>query len=103
MVDFVEDGAEGLHDFIIAPCDAIRYEQFGVPGHRSCIGNLEEAMAALGHDIPDSPLAVNFFTNTTVEEGFMFNTPEATSGQTGWLRRPRDPHGSDLRGVVLPL
>ena len=77
MVDFVEDGADGLHDFIIAPCDAIRYEQFGVPGHRSCIGNLEEAMTELGHDIPDSPLAVNFFTNTTVEEGFMFNTPEA--------------------------
>jgi hypothetical protein len=35
MVDFVEDDADGLHDFIIAPCDAIRYEQFGVPGHRS--------------------------------------------------------------------
>ncbi len=77
MVDFVEDGADGLHDFIIAPCDAIRYEQFGVPGHRSCIGNLEEAMAELGYEVPASPLAVNFFTNTTVEEGFMFNTPKA--------------------------
>jgi uncharacterized protein YcgI (DUF1989 family) len=76
MVDFVEDGADGLHDFIIAPCDAIRYEEFGVPGHRSCIGNLEEAMAELGHGIPDNPLAVNFFTNTTVEDGFMFNTPK---------------------------
>ena len=72
-VDFVQDGADGLHDFIIVPCDAIRYEQFGVPGHRSCIGNLEEAMSELGHQIPDSPPAVNFFTNTTVEEGFMFN------------------------------
>jgi hypothetical protein len=75
MVDFIEDGAGGLHDLLIAPCDAIRYEQFGVPGHRSCIGNLEEAMADLGHNIPASPLAVNFFTNTTVEDGFMFNTP----------------------------
>ena len=77
MVKFVEDGADGLHDFIIAPCDAIRYEQFGVPDHRSCIGNLEEAMAELGHDVPANPLAVNFFTNTTVEDGFMFNTPKA--------------------------
>jgi len=76
MVDFVEDGADGLHDFIIAPCDAIRYEQFGVPGHRSCIGNLEEAMAELGYGVPAGPLAVNFFTNTRVEEGFMFNTPK---------------------------
>ena len=77
MVDFVEDGADGLHDFIIAPCDAIRYEQFGVPDHRSCMGNLEEAMAVLGFKVPASPLAVNFFTNTTVEKGFMFDTPKA--------------------------
>lgn len=83
MVDFVEDGADGVHDFIIAPCDAIRYEQFGVPEHRSCIGNLEEAMAELGHRIPASPLAVNFFTNTTVEEGFMFNTPKAPVAKPG--------------------
>lgn len=77
MVDFVEDGADGLHDFIIAPCDAIRYEQFGAPGHRSCIGNLEEAMAELEHGIPAGPLAVNFFTNTMVENGCMFYTPTA--------------------------
>jgi len=77
MVDFVEDGADGLHDFIIAPCDAIRYAEFGVPDHRSCLGNLEEAMATLGHETPPRPLAVNFFTNTAVEDGFMFNTPKA--------------------------
>ena len=83
MVDFIEDGADGLHDFIIAPCDAIRYEQFGVPDHRSCIGNLEEAMAELGYEIPASPLAVNFFTNTTVEGGFMFDTPKAPVARPG--------------------
>ena len=76
MVDFIEDGADGVHDLIIAPCDPIRYEQFGVPGHRSCVGNLEEAMAALGHAVPQFPLAVNFFTTTTVEKGFMFSTPK---------------------------
>ncbi len=83
MVDFVEDGADGLHDFIIAPCDAIRYEQFGVPGHRSCIGNLEEAMAELGSGIPSGPLAVNFFTNTTVDNGFTFRTPSAAVVKPG--------------------
>ena len=78
MVDFVEDGADGLHDLIIAPCDAIRYQQFGVEGHhRSCAENLEIAMRELGHEITVTPFAVNFFTNTTVEEGFMFNTPAA--------------------------
>jgi len=78
MLDFVEDGADGIHDLIIAPCDAIRYKQFGVEGHhRSCAENLEIAMGELGHDITVIPLAVNFFTSTTVEDGFMFNTPAA--------------------------
>ena len=78
MLDFVEDGAEGIHDFIIAPCDAIRYQQFGVTGHhRSCAENFEIAMRDLGHEMTVVPLAVNFFTNTVVEDGFMFNTPAA--------------------------
>ena len=77
MVTLIEDGAEGIHDFIIAPCDPIRYAEFGVPEHRSCVGNLNEALAAIGHDAPVYPLAVNFFTTTTVEDGFMFSTPEA--------------------------
>jgi len=78
MVDFVEDGADGLHDLIIVPCDAVRYEQFGVEGHhRSCAENLEIAMREIGHEIAVSPFAVNFFTGTTVEDGFMFSTPAA--------------------------
>jgi len=83
MVHFVEDGADGVHDLLIAPCDALRYEQFGVPGHRSCIGNLEESMKALGYEIPPRQLAVNFFTNTTVEDGFMFNTPKVPIAKPG--------------------
>ncbi len=76
MLEFLEDGADGLHDFIIAPCDAIRYRQFGVEGHhRSCAENLVVAMRELGHEITAGPLAVNFFTNTVVEDGFIFSTP----------------------------
>jgi len=76
MFEFVEDGADGLHDFIIAPCDAIRYRQFDVEGyHRSCAENLVLAMRELGHEVTSGPLAVNFFTNTVVEDGFMFRTP----------------------------
>jgi len=83
MVELVEDGAEGVHDFLIAPCDPIRYEQFGVPEHRSCIGNLREAMAVLGHEVPDYPLAVNFFTATTVTGGHMFTTPKTPIAPPG--------------------
>jgi len=77
MIEFVEDGADGLHDLLIAPCDPIRYEQFGVPGHRSCAQNLKLAMRELGHEIDASPFAVNFFTNTHVDEHCMFDTPSA--------------------------
>ena len=84
MLDFVEDGADGIHDFIIAPCDAVRYEQLGVTGHhRSCVENLQIAMRELGHEITVAPLAVNFFTNTMVEDGFMFDTPKAPVVQPG--------------------
>ena len=31
MVAFIEDGAEGVHDLLIAPCDPIRYTEFGAP------------------------------------------------------------------------
>ncbi len=77
MVEMVEDAADGIHDLIIAPCDPIRYAEFGVPDHRSCVGNLNEALAMIGHEPPVFPLAVNFFTTTTVEDGFMFSTPKA--------------------------
>ncbi len=83
IISFVEDGADGVHDFLIAPCDPIRYREFGVPEHRSCIGNLTEALAGLGHDIPDGPLAINFFTATTVEDGFIFNTPRTPVAPPG--------------------
>jgi uncharacterized protein YcgI (DUF1989 family) len=83
MADFVEDGADGVHDLLIAPCDSIRYEQFGAPGHRSCVGNRREAMAELGYDTPDYPFSVNFFTTTTVEDGFMLSTPKAPVARPG--------------------
>mgnify|MGYP001260408064 CR=1 FL=1 len=83
MLDFVEDGADGVHDLLIAPCDPIRYEQFGVPEHRSCVGNLNEALAKLGIAAPEYPLAINFFTATTVEDGFMFNTPQSPVARPG--------------------
>ncbi len=84
MLDFVEDGADGIHDLIIAPCDAIRYKQFGVEGHhRSCAENLELAMREMGHEITVIPFAVNFFTNTSVVDGFMFHTPAAPVVEPG--------------------
>lgn len=68
LLDFVEDGAGGVHDMLLAACDQFRYEQVGVEGHHpGCAENLEIAMRRLGHDVPVVPQPVNFFTNTRVE------------------------------------
>ncbi len=76
MVDFVEDGADGVHDFMIAACDATRYVQFGVEGyHASCAENLETAMGELGHQIAVVPQPVNFFTNTHVDADGRISAP----------------------------
>jgi uncharacterized protein YcgI (DUF1989 family) len=68
MADFVEDGAGGVHDMMIAACDQGRYEQFGHrAAHANCSDNLRNAMQRLGHPIEVIPQPVNFFTNTAVE------------------------------------
>ena len=67
LLDFVEDGADGVHDMLLAACDQFRYEQFGVEGHHpSCAENLQIAMRRRGHEIPVVPQPVNFFTCTSV-------------------------------------
>jgi uncharacterized protein YcgI (DUF1989 family) len=68
LLDFVEDGAAGVHDMMLAACDKFRYEQLGVEGpHASCADNLQVAMRRLGHEISVIPQPVNFFTHTRVE------------------------------------
>ena len=77
MLDFVEDGAGGVHDFTIAACDAVRYQQLGVEGHHaSCAENMVTAMAGLGHEITVVPHPINFFTNTEIDaEGRILSPP----------------------------
>jgi uncharacterized protein YcgI (DUF1989 family) len=79
LLDFVEDGAGGMHDMLIAACDQARYEQFGFEGpHGSCSENLRSAMARLGHAIDVVPQPLNFFTNTVVEsDGRLISPPNA--------------------------
>ncbi len=78
MFDFVEDGAGGMHDMMLAACDQARYEQFGFEGpHRSCSENLEIAMRGLGHELAVIPQPINFFTNTHIDaEGRVAETVE---------------------------
>jgi uncharacterized protein YcgI (DUF1989 family) len=76
MLTFVDDGADGVHDMIIAACDQFRYEFFGHEGpHASCAENLCVAMRRLGYQIDVIPQPVNFFTNTRVEPDGRFVSP----------------------------
>lgn len=76
MLKFVEDGANGVHDMMIAACDQFRYEHFGFKGpHASCSENFCVAMRRLGHQIDVIPQPINFFTNTHVEADGRFVSP----------------------------
>jgi uncharacterized protein YcgI (DUF1989 family) len=49
MLTVVEDTTEGVHDTLIAACDAARYKELkGEEGHRNCADNLVEGLAGLG-------------------------------------------------------
>ncbi|MGE0121071.1 MAG: DUF1989 domain-containing protein [Dongiaceae bacterium] len=86
MLDFLEDGAGGMHDMMIAACDQGRYEQFGFVGpHASCSENLRSAMARLGHQIDVVPQPVNFFTNTVVETDGKLVSPPNTVPPGGYV------------------
>ena len=86
MLDLVEDGADGMHDMMIAACDQARYEQFGFVGaHGSCSENLRSAMARLGHPIDVVPQPVNFFTNTVVEADGRLISPPNTVPPGGFV------------------
>lgn len=76
MLKFTRDGANGVHDMMIAACDQFRYEFFGFKGpHASCSENLCVAMRREGHQVDVIPQPVNFFTCTTVEKDGSFKSP----------------------------
>jgi uncharacterized protein len=70
MLSFVEDTSGGIHDTLIAACDAPRYELLGVAGHHdSCADNLRAALAELGLAPPEIPAPLNMFMNIPVGPG----------------------------------
>ncbi len=77
MLEFVDDGAGGVHDMMIAACDKLRYEAFGHEGpHSSCAENLMVSLRRLGHEIGVVPQPVNFFTQTRIEpDGRLVSPP----------------------------
>lgn len=82
MFVVVEDSI-GVHDYTVPACDPSRYAvDFGCPGHRNCLDNMFEPLAAFGvaSDL-DVPEPFNFFQNSPVVEG----------GRTGVVDPPSRP------------
>ena len=50
ILSVLEDTSPGWHDMLYAACDPARYASLGAPAsHRSCAGNLAEALAGEVH------------------------------------------------------
>jgi uncharacterized protein YcgI (DUF1989 family) len=69
MLKLIEDTI-GVHDYTIPACDKSRYAvDFAVPGHRNCLDNMAEPLAAYGiEDALKLPEPFNFFQNSPVIE-----------------------------------
>ncbi len=58
------DTSPGIHDTLMASCDAERYRQLGFEGrHDSCHDNFEAALRDLGLPPPALPAPLNLFMN----------------------------------------
>ena len=66
ILKFVEDNSPGLHDLLMAPCDAEMYEVRGFANHPNCRDNYKltaESAGLTGDPVPDP---VNIFQVTPV-------------------------------------
>jgi len=93
MLTIVEDTSGGVHDTLIAACDRYRYEQLGHVGHHdNCTDNLAAALAALGHEPPETPSPLNLFMNIPIdaEGSISFQPPISTPGSHVSLRAEMD-------------
>jgi uncharacterized protein YcgI (DUF1989 family) len=93
MLLFEADTSPGFHDMLFAACDATRYANLGISGdHRSCVDNLQAALAAWGFGSVAVPQPVNLFENIPVRhDGTLDWHPTATeAGDYVQMRAERD-------------
>lgn len=68
-----EDTSPGVHDTVIAACDAARYRQLGAVGyHDNCTDNLRMALLAIGSRAPEIPAPLNLWMNVPVASDSSF-------------------------------
>lgn len=84
ILKFVEDSSPGVHDTVVAACDAARYQQLGIAEyHDNCMDNLRMALSTLELELTSIPAPFNLW----------MNIPVAASGAFTWeapVSRPGD-------------
>lgn len=84
ILTLVADDSPGIHDMLMAACDAERYRLLGAAGwHASCRDNLVQATAELGHPGVHVPQPINLFMDIPI-------SPEGALGYAPARTRPGD-------------
>jgi len=80
ILEVTDDASPGRHDMLYAACDPERYALLGAaPGHRSCAGNLREALGGHGVDVPVVPQPLNVFMDVRVQpDGTLASQPASS-------------------------
>lgn len=67
MLTVIEDTSPGRHDTLLCPCNPAIYRELGAGAdHRSCTGNLHEALGQVDLVLPFTPASLNIFMNVPV-------------------------------------
>jgi uncharacterized protein len=93
MLTFAADTSPGIHDTLIASCDAERYRMLGHEGyHDNCHDNFLAALAELGLTAPPVPAPLNLFMNVpwSPDGSLRFAEPLSRPGDLVRLRAETD-------------
>jgi uncharacterized protein len=93
MLTVVADTSPGVHDTLMASCDAERYRQLGFEGrHDSCHDNFEAALRDVGVPPPALPSPLNLFMNVpwSPDGSLRYEPPVSRAGDLVRLRAEID-------------
>ena len=93
ILTVIEDTSPGVHDTLLAACDAERYAELGCEGlHANCADNLRASLETFGLEPSGIPCPLNLFMNLPVIEGnrLEFRPPLTKPGDSITLRAEMD-------------
>jgi uncharacterized protein len=93
LLTVAADTSPGVHDTLMASCDAERYRQLGFGGrHDSCHDNFDAAVADLGLPPPPLPAPLNLFMNVpwSQDGSLRFEPPASRPGDLVRFRAETD-------------